>query len=98
MIDSLEFIRGIIISSGAFVIVAGIFLTFSNSRKYFKKWSLALVLISLVLGVVVIITSLFWFHEPTYVRVNSALWLLIAQFIIFCIPVLTVIISYYGND
>ena len=98
MIYPLEFIRGIMISSAVFIIVAGIFLALSSIRKYFRKWALSLLLISLVLGVVVITTSLFWFREPTDLRANLALWLLIVQFIIFCIPVFKVIISYDYSD
>ena len=94
----LEFVRGIMISSVAFIIVAGIFLALSSIRKYFKKWAMSLLLISLVLGVVVITTSLFWFREPTDLRANLVLWLLIVQFIIFCIPVFQVIISHDDSD
>ncbi len=98
MIYPLEFVRGIMISSAAFITAAGIILALSSSRQYFRKWAISLLLISLVLGVVVITTSLFWFREPTDLRANLALWLLIVQFIIFCIPVVKVIISYDDSD
>ena len=98
MIYPLEFVRGIMISSAAFIIVAGIFLALSSIRKYFRKWPISLLLISLVLGVVVITTSLFWFREPTDLKANLVLWLLIVQCINFCTPVFQVLISYGDID
>ena len=98
MVYPFEFIRGIMITSATFITVAGIFLAVRDCRKYFRKWSIFLLLISLVLGAVVITTSLVWFREPTDLKAILALWLLIVQFIIFCIPVFKVIISFNDSD
>ena len=98
MVYPLEFIRGIMITSAVFITAAGIILALSSSRKYFGKWAISLLLISLVLGAAVITTSLGWFREPTDSKAILTLWLLIAQSVSYCIPVISLIVSVKHND
>ena len=98
MVYPLEFIRGIMITAAVFITVAGIILALGSSRQYFRKWAVSLLLISLVLGAAVITTSLGWFREPTDSKAILAQWLLIVQFVSYCIPVIKAIISFKHSD
>ena len=86
------------ITSAVFIIAAGIILVLRSSRKYFGKWTISLLLMSLVFGAAVIATSLIWFHEPTDSKAILALRLVIVQFVSYCIPVFKVIISIDHSD
>ena len=86
------------ITSAAFIISAGIILAFRSSRKYFGKWTISLLLVSLVLGATVITTSLVWFREPTDSKAILAFRLVIAQFVSYCIPVFKALISGKHSD
>lgn len=79
-----EFMTGIMITSAAFVTIAGIIV--GLAKKDLGKWYSILLLLSLGLGAIAVTSSLAWFNSATDDKKLMAIVALFIQFIILWLP------------
>ena len=86
-----EFMTGIMITSAAFMTVAGIVLAFTSARVYLGKWSTILLLLSLGVGACATASSLAWFDTPLDSKKLVAATSLLIQFIMMFVPLVRLV-------
>ncbi|MGD0794930.1 MAG: hypothetical protein ABR958_04985 [Dehalococcoidales bacterium] len=97
-IPVLDFVKGIMTTSAAFITIAGILFAFGFRKKNFDEFSgwetfsCLFLLFSILVGAGVIGSSLFWLNSPANAPLNIAKYFLIGQFATLYIPIICLIV------